>query len=339
MPAAGPQVLALATYPDSSNGHADELNAGGVASVDDAGRACVLLCRLWVATGNGALRRWAEGLFDFVLWMYAGDGLWVNFVNDWDGTKNIGGTNSAPGINAWQAQAMLAIAEANLVFDDGRARGILAGALSAAASSVPPSDIRAIHALAVLALLVRAPDPWLISRLGEWCNEIVACQRNGVLMNSPDERGAPQLCGHVQEAVLADASVILGRRDLRTLAISSGTDVFARAIESGFDLPHVHGHDVLSAAYVMERLAAVTGRRQYSLLAGKARGWFDGRNASGSVVFDRLTGRVADGIDNGRLDPRSGAEAGISAGLALFADPQVLASARGWKEPERGRPR
>ena len=113
--------------------------------------------------------------------------------------------------------------------------------------------------------------------------------------------------------------------------------MFAEAIESGFDLPHVHGHDVQSAAYVMERLAAVTGPRPYSRLAVQARGWFDGRNASGSVVFDRRTGRVADGIDDGKLDTRSGAEAGISAGLALFADPLVLASARGWKEPERSR--
>jgi hypothetical protein len=333
IPAAGPRALAVAVYSDAAGEHAEARESGveGVACVDDAARACVLLCRLWAATGNNALRHWAEGLFEFVLWMHAGDGRWVNFVYDWEGNKNTQGPTSEPGINFWQARATCALAETNVLFDDGRARAILASALSAAASGSPPSDVRAIHALGVLALLVRSPDPWLASRLSDWCDEIAGCQRDGMLMNSPDERGRPHFWGHVQEAVLADASVVLGKKALRALAVNSATAVFADSIESGFDLPHIHGYDVQSAVFVMDRLGAVTGQRPYAELAQKAREWFDGRNAAGLVVFDRMTGRVSDGIDDRHLNDRSGAEASISAGLALLDDSLVLSTARSWK--------
>ena len=333
VPAAGPRALALAVYSDSSGEHAEARESGveGVACVDDAARACVLLCRLWTATGNDVLRRWAEGLLDFVLWMHTGDGLWVNFVYDWEGTKNTHGPTSRPGINFWQARATYALAEVKVVFDDDRGRAILGEALSAAASGSPPSDVRAIHALGALALLVRTPDPWLFSRLTQWCDELAGCHLNGTLMNSPDERGRPHLWGHVQEAVLADASVVLGKNQLRALAVSSATAVFGEAIESGFDLPHIHGYDVQSAVFVMERLASATGRRRYAELTQKARRWFDGHNPAGVAVFDRTTGRVADGIDDGTLNDRSGAEASISAGLALLNDPLVLSTARDWK--------
>ena len=49
-------------------------------------------------------------------------------------------------------------------------------------------------------------------------------------MNSPDERGRPHLWGHVQEGVLAEASVVLDRADLLTLAATSAEAVFAEVI-------------------------------------------------------------------------------------------------------------
>ncbi len=332
LPAAGPRALALAVYSGSTGEHfaARERGVEGVACVDDAARACVLLYRLWAATRNDALRRWADGLFDFVLWMHAGDGRWHNFVYDWQGTRNTDGPTSSAGINFWQARATGALAEVELLVGLGCAQDVLAGALSAAASASPPSDVRAIHALCVLALLRRAPDPWLSQHLTAWCEELAECSRDGMLMNSPDERGRPHLWGHVQEAVLADASVVLGKKDLRALAVSSAEAVFAEVIESGFDLPHVHSYDVQSAVFVMDRLAAVTGRPRYGELATKARSWFDGRNPAGAAIFDRAAGRVADGLDDGHLNDRSGAEANISAGLALLDDPGALSIARSW---------
>jgi hypothetical protein len=151
-----------------------------------------------------------------------------------------------------------------------------------------------------------------------------------MLMNSPDERGRPHLWGHVQEAVLADASLVLERADLLHLAVTSAEAVFAEIIESGFDLPHVHSYEVQSAVFVMDRLADVTGEPRHANLARKARSWFDGRNPAGAAMFDRATGRVADGLDDGRVSDRSGAEANITACLALQGDPGVLSLARSW---------
>jgi hypothetical protein len=87
---------------------------------------------------------------------------------------------------------------------------------------------------------------------------------------------------------------------------------------------------VQSAVFVMDRLAAVTGQARYGELAWKARSWFDGRNPAGTAIYDRTVGHVADGLDDGHLNDRSGAEANISAGLALLDDPVVLSTARTW---------
>jgi hypothetical protein len=332
VPAAGPRALAVAVY-SGSNGElfgARESGVEGVACVDDAARACVLLCRLWAVTGNVALRSWAEGLLDFVLWMHEADGHWHNFIYDWNGDRNSEGLTSVAGINFWQARAIFALAEATLLLDNGAARSLLAEGLVAASAGSPPPDVRALHALTVLAVLHRAPDPRLSSRLAAWCEELTECRVDGMLMNSPDERGRPHLWGHVQEAALIDAAVALDRKDLGQVAVSSANAVFTEVIESGFDLPHVHAYDVQSAVFVMDRLAAGTGQQRYRELAQKARRWFDGRNSAKLVVYDRAIGRVADGLDDGRLNDRSGAEANISAGLALSDDPLVLSTAGGW---------
>ena len=332
MPAAGPRALALAVYAGAMGEHYEARESGveGVACVDDAARASSLLYRLWAATGNEALKQWAEGLLDFVLWMYAGDGLWHNFIYNWEGVRNVDGPTSAKGINFWQARATCALVEANLVLHLDCAPHVLTQALDVAQHSAPPSDVRAVHALSVLALLERAPDPRITMRLETWCDELAACQRDGMLMNSPDERGRPHLWGHVQEAVLADASVVLDRADLRSLAVTSAEAVFAEVIESGFDLPHVHSYEVQSAIFVMDRLADVTGQPRFADKAQKARSWFDGRNPAGAVMYDRAKGRVADGLDDGRVSDRSGAEANITACLALQGNPGVLSLARSW---------
>jgi hypothetical protein len=332
VPAAGPRALALAVYSDAMGEQFEARESGveGVACVDDAARASALLYRLWAATGNDALKQWADGLMDFVLWMHAGDGLWFNFILDWDGARNVDGPTSAPGINFWQARAAYAVAEAELALYQDRGRDVLTQALDAAGSASPPSDVRAIHCLTLLAVLERAPDPRLTRLLGAWCDELAGCQRDGVLMNSPDERGRPHLWGHVQEAVLADASVLLRRRELLTVAMTSADAVFGELIESGFDVPHTHSYEVQSAVFVLDRLAAITGQERFADMSYKARHWFDRRNPADAAIYDRVTGRVSDGLDDRRVSDSSGAEANITAGLALMSDPGVLSLARGW---------
>jgi hypothetical protein len=332
IPFAGPRALAVAVYSDERGEQTEARESGveGVACVDDAARAGALLYRLWAATGNDALKEWAQGLMDFVLWMHAGGGLWHNFILDWDGARNLDGPTSAPGINFWQARAAWALAETQTAVGEPRRRHVLAQALAAAGAASPPSDVRAIQVLTVLEVIARAPDARLTRCLEAWCDEIAACQRGGTLMNSPDERGRPHLWGHVQEAALAGASVVLKRTDLLDLAVASADAVFGDVIEAGFDLPHVHSYDVQSAVLVMDRLAAVTGHERYSETARNARRWYDGRNPASAVIYDRAAGRVADGLDDGRVSDRSGAEANITAGLALLNDPGVIAVARDW---------
>jgi len=330
VPAAGPRALALAVYSGATGEQVEARESGieGVACVDDAARASTLLYRLWAATGNDALKHWAEGLLDFVLWMHAGEGRWHNFILDWDGARNIRGSTSAAGVNFWQARATCAVAEASFLLPREAAQDVLTQALGVAESAAPPSDVRVIHILGLLALLSRAPDRRLSAVLAAWCDELAACHRDGMLMNSPDERGRPHLWGHVQEGALADASIVLDRPELLTLAATSAQAVFADVIDSGFDLAHTHSYDVQSAVFVMDRLAAVTRRNRFADLARKARQWFDGRNPARAAIYDRARGRVADGLDQGRVSNRSGAEANITACLALIDDPAILELAR-----------
>ena len=337
VPAAGPKALGIAVYAGATGKSfgARETGVEGVACVDDAARGFILLSKLWVRTGNHELRRWAEGLLEFLLWMHDGDGRWVNFIYDWEGSRNLTGPTSAPGPNFWQARGTEAVTLAALLFDPPGVRPVLRAGFAAAAGSSPPADVRAIHAIAALEFLRAEPDPWLLSQLNGWCDELAECSSNGILMNSPDERGRPHLWGHIQEAVLIEAAHCLERRDLIDVARRSADSVFAEAIESGFDLPHIHPYDVQSAVFVMDRLESETGEGRYKSSARKARAWFSQRNPAHADVYMRTEGRVADGIDEGKINEHSGAEANISAGLALVDDPFVRVQAAGWSRPER----
>jgi hypothetical protein len=104
--------------------------------------------------------------------------------------------------------------------------------------------------------------------------------------------------------------------------------VFAPAIESGFDLPRVQPYDVQSAICVMDALTAVTHQARYFDLAALGRAWFTGRNPAGVPIYDRQTGRIADGIDEGSVSRNSGAESNIVGGLALLDQAIAVAGQR-----------
>jgi hypothetical protein len=341
LPAAGSRALAIAVYADSAGQTfaARETGSEGIACVDDAARAVVLLTDLWLATGNDRLKAWAEGLLDFLLFMHDGAGGWFNFIHSWDGDRNTDGLTSTSGSNFWQARATGALASAGTRLGRVETRPALFAALRFAAETAPPADVRALHVLAAVNVLRGEPNAWLAKQLGVWCEELRQCRAGDTLMNSPDERGRPHLWGHVQEGALADAAGLLDRPDLLDTARRSAAAVFEPAIESGFDLPHVHPYDVQSSIFVMDRLAAATADIRYAALARKAREWFGGRNPAASAVYDREGGRVADGVDQGVINAHSGAEANISGGLALLADPFVMEQAAASPgEPILGRP-
>ena len=311
--------MALAVYAGADDVPiaARESGMEGVACIDDAARALVLLCAVWEATELPWIRRWCDGLLDFVVWMQGSDGRWANFVEDWDGNVNRDGVSSFAGGAFWQARALQAVARAAVVLGDERAESALQRGLGAMRAPAPP-DVRALHVITALDLLRAGRVPRLREHLSTWIDVMLTCTRDGMLMNSPQEEGRPHLWGHVQEGALADAAMLVGRGDVITTACRSAELVFADVIMSGFDLPRVQPYDVASAIEVMDRLHRVTGSATYAGLAVKARQWFDGRNPAGLPVYDVDAGRVADGIDEGRVSRNSGAEANVVAAQALL---------------------
>ena len=312
---------------------AEEAGYEGVACVDDAARALELYCALWSATRLPWTLRWCEGLLDFILAMQRSDGRWLNFILAWDGAPNRAGRTSVAGGMFWQARALLALARASRVLNDDRIDVALRKGLPhiLSASNVP-TDVRALHIITALVLSTGADDHGLAPTLPAWGDELVHSRVNHVLMNSSEERGRPHLWGHIQEGVLADLGVRLGREDFVALARRSADLVFADVVGSGFDLPHVQPYDVSSAVYALTRLADVTGASEYGSLAVEARKWFDGRNPAGRAVYDRGAGRVGDGVDLGVVSNNSGAEANIVGAEAMFDD--AVGVARSLEESE-----
>lgn len=328
VPFAGDGALALAVYSDKLNApvRARESGYEGVACIDDAARALELYCALWEATRLPWVRRWCDGLLDFILAMQDADGRWVNFILDWEGTPNRTGPTSFAGGHFWQARAVLALTHAGPVLNDGRIDlALRRGLPHILAATDVPSDVRALHIRAALALHDQPQHHGLRQQLTLWSEELLTCRSGGVLMNSPEERGAPHLWGHIQEGVLAEVAARLGRDDWLPIARTSAESVFATAVRTGFDLPRTQPYDVASAVYTLSRLADATGDPAYATLANASRAWFDGRNPSGRPVYDRREGRVRDGVDHRTVNPRSGAEANIVGAEALFNDAASVA--------------
>jgi hypothetical protein len=328
VPSAGERALAVAVYADAVNVSVDAREAGyeGVACVDDAARALEVYCDIWDATRLPWVLRWCEGLLDFVLYMQEPDGRWVNFILDWNGAPNRTGRTSVAGGGFWQSRALAALARASRTLPDDRIQAALTlGLPHIMHATEVPSDVRALHAITALALIDGDPGGGWHAPLTSWCEEMITCRNGDVLMNAAAERGQPHLWGHIQEGVLADAGARLGRDDLVAAARRSADALFPALIARCFDLPHTQPYDVSSAVYTLTRLAAVTGRGDYALLAADARAWFDGRNPSGRAVYDREAGRVSDGLDGTTVSTHSGAESNIVAAQALLEDATSLA--------------
>lgn len=319
-PAAGPRAAALAVYEIAGTlAPARETGEEGVACVDDAARGLALYCDLWAATGQERHRERAAALLDFVLWMQCDDGRFVNFVHGWDGRQNEDGPTSFAGGAFWQARGLRGLARAWVVLEDRRAAGAFAAALASVteAERVPP-DVRAVQVAAVLDVVRSGREQHLRTRLARWCDEIASWRLGDVLLDG--ETDEVHLWGHSQETVLTAAGMLLGRTDLIETARRSAEAVWVPAIGSCFDLPVVQPYGVACAVHAMDALAEATADVRYIALAREARSWFDGRNPADAPVYDRVTGRVADGIDDRRVSSNSGAESNIVAAEALFAE-------------------
>jgi hypothetical protein len=322
LPAAGPHALAVAVYADATDRavFARESGFEGVACVDDAARLLDVMCGVWLRTRTPWAERWASGLAEFVMWMQEPDGRWINFVTAWNGSRNNTGITSRVGDNFWHARALAGLSHAWIAMGNDRVRGALERGIERAAASPAPPDVRAIHVSTALRLATADRGMDLGSTLVSWCDEIASCaDARGVLKNSPYERESPHLWGHLQEGVLAHASTVLGERRYGDAAIRSAELLVAPAIQNGFVTAR-SPYDVASCVYDCDQLHALTNDRRWADLAADARAWFDGRNPAGQPVYDRIRGRVADGVDRQRISENSGAESNIVAAEALFED-------------------
>lgn len=322
LPAAGPDALTIAVYADAQD-HliaAKESGFEGVACVDDAARLLDVLCDVWTHTRAPWAERWSRGLLEFVLWMQEPDGRWVNFVYDWDGERNTAGITSETGENFWHARALVGVSHAWLTFGDARAEAAIHRGLDHAVTKPAPPDVRALHVFTAQRLIADAGVHTLVPAIRHWMHELAECRIDGVLMNSPFETGTPHLWAHVQEGVLASAAALLEEPALLDVARASAEALIVPAVESKFDLPGTAPFDVSSCVYSLDRLREATGEGRWAELAADARAWFDGRNPAGLPTYDRRRGRVADGIDEGRISENSGAESNIVGAEALFGE-------------------
>jgi hypothetical protein len=299
---------------------AHESGFEGVACVDDAARLLDVLCDVWTSTRAPWAERWARGLLGFVLWMQEPDGRWLNFVFDWDGARNTAGITSETGENFWHARALVGVSHAWLTFGDERAEAAMHRGLDHAVTKPAPPDVRALHILTARRLIAAGHAHTLVPAIRHWAHELAECRVDGVLMNSPFETGTPHLWAHVQEGVLAFSAELLEEPGLLEVARASAEALIVPAVDSKFDRSGIAPFDVASCVYSLDRLHEATGDPRWSGLAADARAWFDGRNPAGLPTYDRRRGRVADGVDEGRISENSGAESNIVGAEALFAE-------------------
>ncbi len=104
-----------ANYPDYRWVAAAESGPEGIACVDDAARAAVMLMRSYELRGDTAALRRSRGLLRFVMHMQAPDGEFCNFIRS-DHTINTTGRTSLKSFGWWASRGLWAMAMGGRVF-------------------------------------------------------------------------------------------------------------------------------------------------------------------------------------------------------------------------------
>lgn len=329
--AAGDMGVAPAVYASQDNESLPAHDRGfeGVACVDDAARALELLALVHARTHNAAIAQWAAKLRTFVLALHDGQGGFYNFVKSWDGDINKEGpTSAAEGDTFWTARAYVALVTAQRQWPDPHAHDVIemCHERGARAWNKLTSDLVSVHLLALLRS--RPYNDATLSELERCTRQILACSKDGILLNYEGERDGevPHMWGHIQEGVVARAATVLHDDNLLDVAVTSFERLVVPWIESGFDLPTVQSYGIASVAASCEWLGRATGDPRYNGWHDRCIAWFEGDNPAKSPVYDVSNGRVGDGIDDGYLNPHSGAESNVMAGFAYLDDAKLLVS-------------
>lgn len=296
---------------------AKETGYEGVACVDDAARLAVLLLRAYDEHRLPWALEWAEANLRFLTYMQQPDGSFANFILNWEGEPNLTGRTSAPGGVMWLVRAMWALASAYRVTGEPRYLDRYRAALPHVQRPIDHADMLGVAVLSALEVLRARPSDDPRRTLRTWCEQIAACQRDGVLLNHPTET-APHLWGYVQPGVLALASRELGVPEWLAPAEHSARTQLVPFLRGVVDRDRTMPYDVGTTAFNLRALREVTGDPAYGELEAEAIAWFRGRNSAGLPVYDPALGIVFDGTDGPLLNENSGAESNIEGGMALF---------------------
>lgn len=321
VPALHPDAVAIGVYAEAvRDGYrlrvAAEQGYEGVACVDDAARAVVLYCRVWRERGASWARVEADRLLRFIVAMQGDDGAFSNFLLDWQGVPNRVVRSSLPGGEWWTSRAMHAVACGYGVLGRDEYRDSFVRGLPWLDRPFEQPGALATALVAGLEFVRLTGDDGLVARCHVWAESLAANRDGDALLDGPE---APHLWGHLQESALVRAGRSLGRPEYVEIAHRSAMTVLAPPAETAFanrvsTLPY----DVSSVVVGLDAVAEATGDPDARRSAALARAWFRGRNSALSPMYDVAAGRVYDGIDDGRVNLNSGAEANIEGAFALF---------------------
>jgi hypothetical protein len=299
--------------------HADESGYEGVACVDDAARLAILLLRAHERHGLPWALEWARLNLSFLAHLQRPNGSFANFILGWDGSPNLTGPTSMPGGLPWLGRALWALAVAHRVTGEAEYRERYLAGVAAAPRESRYADVAALLALSALELPPKVRDAALLSKVEGWMECILACERDGALLNNLGE-AQPHLWGYIQPGVLCMGAMALGRPEWVEPARLSAERYLTPEVAREFECHRTMPYDVSSAIFDLDALALATGEAQYTELAALARAWFHGRNPAAAPVYHRELGMVFDGVDGSRVSLNSGAESNIEGGLALLEE-------------------
>lgn len=304
----------------------------GIACVDDVARALLVYLDHYELTGDTSSLEHARDAVRFLAALRRDDGTYVNFIHA-DGTLNLTGPTSRPGVNWWMARAMWGLARAMHVFApiDPEYAAYLGELLGPSVDKLlaevqvrpgePPlpriigggADVSAIFLLAISWLYRTAPDPALADAAVSLAQGLIAGRSGsalhppyGVVMPNP---GAPSVWtawGHHGPEALALAGSVFEN----SVWLEAATDIahsFATYVTAGPGALAAQGpapilypqiaYDQAPLVRGLVTLYEATGSDLYADLAFLVGSWFYGNNPAGAPMFLPATGAVYDGID------------------------------------------
>ncbi len=323
-PGVAPGSLAIAVYaePDGYGGYecraAQESGYEGVACLDDVARAAVLCCHIWRQTGREYAAVYAWSYLAFVLGMQEDDGRFINFIADWNGTRNRTGPTSFVGGGWWTTRALSALATGYATFHDPVHALAFQRGMRSMRTDCLSSGQAAQAILALLQFSYSASDADSLSIAADLAEEIITHRHGSALIDEAEE-DPTHLWSRYHEIALMRAGLVLDRPSYITAAVDSAAAVLVpAALELGDRVPTLPA-EAGCLARVLFCLSSTTGNRSHRRLAYRAAAWFFGHNAASVRMFDGPAERFYDGIDPGPARSRNaGAEANIEGALTLL---------------------